>query len=372
LTGEALRSITLVDATDLTSWANRRDAQELLPRVLRRLVHATVRRALRVGFPAGDAVQLAGWDGIVAVEEGTPFVPHGVSAWELGVNRDVKGKADKDYETRGGNPRGIDPATSTFVFVTPRLWMGKAEWVVTRQGEGIWREVRAYDADDLEAWLELAPAVYVWFSILAGKHPEHATDLGTAWEDWAGVTRPPTTAGLVLSGRGEIAEKMRAWLDEGTGPLALQADSRDEALAVFAAVVHQLPPEERVKHLSRALVVRDLAAWHHLASSEESLILVPVFDSREALSRAERGGHRIVVPLGGPDAIAANTLVAPRISRDEAAKALVTTGMSEERASDLALLARRASARSVAGSPRVPRCSNPSGRARPQPALCYR
>jgi hypothetical protein len=315
-----------------------------------------VPRALHVGFPAGDAVQLGGWDGIVVVEEGTPFVPQGASAWELGVSRDVRGKANTDYETRRANPRGIDPATSSFVFVTPRRWMGKAEWVATRQGEGVWREVRAYDADDLEAWLELAPAVHVWFSIAAGKHPEHTTDLGTEWADWAEVTRPPTTTDLVLSGRGDVAERIRTWLGDPSGPLVLHAESRDEALAVFAAAVHQLPPEARVEHLSRALVVRDIAAWHHLAASPEPLILVPLFDSREGLSRAERGGHRIVIPLGGGDSVSANTLTIPRLSTDAATAALVTAGMSEERARDLALLARRSLSsfrRKVAVSPEV-------------------
>ena len=44
-------SALLVDATDLDRWGQRRDAQALLPRLLRRLIHATTQR---------------GWDGIVA------------------------------------------------------------------------------------------------------------------------------------------------------------------------------------------------------------------------------------------------------------------------------------------------------------------
>jgi len=45
-------------------------------------------------------------------------VPNGISAWEMGTNKDVKRKADSDYEKRRGDLRGIDPAQSTFVFVT--------------------------------------------------------------------------------------------------------------------------------------------------------------------------------------------------------------------------------------------------------------
>ncbi len=50
-----------------------------------------------------------------------------------------------------------------------------------RQAEGFWREVRVYDADDLETWLESASAVHVWLSILLGNHPEVAADIEIFW-----------------------------------------------------------------------------------------------------------------------------------------------------------------------------------------------
>src|SRR4051794_416187 len=115
-----MKSITLADATDLASWANRLDAQAQLPRLLRRLVLATVERTIGVSFRAGEGVQLGGWDGLVSIEAGNAFVPDGVSSWELGTNRDVKGKADEDYDKRSGDPGDLDPSRSAFVFVTPR------------------------------------------------------------------------------------------------------------------------------------------------------------------------------------------------------------------------------------------------------------
>jgi hypothetical protein len=114
----------LVDGTDLTSWASRRDAQGLLPQILRRLVHATVDRVRQIGFPAGEGVQLGGWDGIVFAEEGNAFVPDGTSAWEMSTEQNIKRKADHDYKARCENPRGLDPAESTFVFVT--LWVANS------------------------------------------------------------------------------------------------------------------------------------------------------------------------------------------------------------------------------------------------------
>src|SRR5689334_12550981 len=110
---------TLATATDLTRWANLQPARYKLPLVVRRLIHATVERVERIGFPADEGVQLGGWDGIVVVEIGNAFVPNGCSVWELGVNREVKGKADDDYEKRCKDSLGLDPAATTFIFVTP-------------------------------------------------------------------------------------------------------------------------------------------------------------------------------------------------------------------------------------------------------------
>jgi len=60
-----MASITLVDARDFERWANSRRAQEQLPGLIRRLIHATTSTATPIGLPAGDAVQQGGYDGIV-------------------------------------------------------------------------------------------------------------------------------------------------------------------------------------------------------------------------------------------------------------------------------------------------------------------
>jgi hypothetical protein len=331
----------LVTGTDLNLWANRRDAQGVLPQLVRRLIHATIRRVLRIGFPAGEAVQMGGWDGILVVEEGNAFVPDGQSVWEFGTNRDVKTKADNDYEKRVANPLGITPAETAFFFVTPRRWGNKDDWAAERQAEGVWREVRAYDADDLEAWLEQAPAVHVWLSILLGKHPEGATDLSTFWRDWSEATDPPLTPSLVIADRREVAAKVLEWTREEPSVLALRADSREEALSFFLAAVHELPVEERVALLARGAVVHEAAAWRRLSASVDALLLGVMFDDRSMVGGAVRQAHHVLVPLGRGDSAASGTLGLPRLSRDAAEAALAEMGIPRERASVLATLARR-------------------------------
>ena len=225
----------LVSATDIEWWANRRDAQEVLPQLIRRLIYATVPRIVQLEFRGDEGIQLGGWDGILKVELGHAFVPCGVSVWELSSEKAIKGKADDEYKKRTANPLGITPSEASFVFVTTRRWAKKSQWAMDRQREGVWRDVRAFDADDLETWLEMAPAVHVWFSMHLGKRPHGATDAETYWRDWAGATRPAMSPDLVLAGRQTVLDHIHRWIEDPAQTLTLKAETQAEAIAVFVA-----------------------------------------------------------------------------------------------------------------------------------------
>lgn len=141
---------------------------------------------------AGEGTRLAGFDGIVESTEPHPYIPRGTSVWEMGVNADRKAKADSDYTTRTTNPLTVTPANTTFVFVTPRRWVGKDEWVKHRKAEGRWQDVRVIDADELEGWLSIAPPVAGWLAPLLGQ-PSHGVHSVERY--WTGRT------GRALEGR---------------------------------------------------------------------------------------------------------------------------------------------------------------------------
>ena len=334
-----MQLVTYVNVADLIQWAMRRDSQALLPQLVRQLVLASAEQIIRISLPSGDSVQLAGWDGIVEVKEGNEFVPDGLSAWELSTRHDIGTKADEDYEKRSRDSKGIDPAPSTFVFVTPRRWQSKNEWAVTKR-KGIWHDVRAYDADDIMAWLELAPSVHVWFSILLGKHPENVIDVENFWEDWSNATRPSLPPEFILSGRDEVAKQIYSWLVNPEEPIALKAESREEAMAVFSATIKKLPLNEQAQYLARTIIVFDQLAWNRLAASDRHLILIHAFESHDAIPRAMRLGHYVVVPLGRSDSTTHSTIVIPPLSREETTRVLISLGVAEDPAHDLATLAR--------------------------------
>jgi hypothetical protein len=76
------------------------------------------------------------------------------SGWEFGTDEDPREKAEKDYKGRVNSVPADDRADCTFIFVTPRNWSGKTEWAPKKNESGDWRAVRAFDASDLEQWLE--------------------------------------------------------------------------------------------------------------------------------------------------------------------------------------------------------------------------
>jgi len=365
---------TLINATDLNLWASRREAQSKLPQLLRRLIRATTPNAKRISFPADEGVQLGGWDGIVEVEAGNDFVPDGTSGWELGVSRDVKGKADDDYGKRTANPGEIDPAKSTFIFVTPRRWGGKDDWITEKVKEGKWLDVCAYDADDIEAFLEIAPAIHIWASILLGIRPEGAIDVDNYWSEWASVTRPQTTPALVVVGRQEAVNGVSQWLQGQPSCLSLQAETQDEAVAFLAACIQLLPEDVRDAVLARSVVVEHEVEWRRLSLHPEPLVLIPTFADRSVVASAVQRGHHVLLPLGLSEAATTANIALKRPHRDAVQQALEEMQVPQQQVNGLATLGRRslsALRRRLAINPSllVPKWADPSEARALLPAL---
>src|SRR5712692_401374 len=329
---------TLANAADLAQWANRLDAQGLLPKLIRRLMLATAGDITRIGVRSEEGIRYSGFDGITEVGKGNAFVPTGLSVWEMGVNQDPKGKAADDYIKRTKDPLGIDPSLTTFVFIPPRRWSGKEPWVEDKRLSGTWRDVWVRDADDLETWLELAPAVHAWISCLLDKDPGDTQALDTFWMDWREATKPPLSRELIIAGWDEAVERVIHQLQGPPGVLTVRADAQDEALAFIAAALEQLPEGERDAVFARALVVESVQAWRQITLTKQSMVLLPTFKPVDVV-QATRRGHHILIPAGREAAESSGMMILQRPSRQAAAGALQAMGLNEEHASSLASLA---------------------------------
>lgn len=347
----------LLTAREIELWAGSTPAASMLPRLVRRLILAGP-SVTRATIRADEGVMTQGWDGLVESFAPSAFVPDGLSCWEIGTGGRPRTKAESDYATRSSNPLGIDPAEATFVFVTPRRWVGKEEWRQEKLAEKKWRDVRAYDVDDLEAWLEETPAVHVWFSELLGRDPRNAESVDNWWTSWSQMTRPATPASLILAGRDEVAERLRQALSSQANAVAIESGSVEEALAFLAAVLVAAPSEEAEQFLARSVIISSPAAWARAIVSGSPLILVANFAVSD-IAPALRRNHQVVL-LARPDdwGPEVETIALPPLGRREAQDALGESGFDWQNASALAALARRSLAafrrRIGAGVPRRP------------------
>ena len=144
------------DASEIENWADSDDARSKLPNLVRWLI-GELGNEVTFDIPGGSSVVRSGWDGLTLAVRGTRWVPQGNACWEFSCNKNIKKAADDNYEKRTANPLGIDVSTSTFIFVTPRRWSGKREWVREHSESSPWAAVLCWDADDLVARLEDAP-----------------------------------------------------------------------------------------------------------------------------------------------------------------------------------------------------------------------
>lgn len=340
-----MNSILNVTALEIDAWSSQANSKHLFPDLVRRLIFATAPRLLQIDFPAGDSTYEGGWDGIVLDILGSAFIPEGISGWELGTVKDKGKKAREDYDERSSNPRTLDPAETTFVLVTSRNWGAddKRNWADDKKSEGKWKDVRLYDAKDIELWLNDAPAVQYWFSKLINKRPKGAIDLESYWLDWEAQTNPIIPSVLLTAGRKKVTDEANSWLKGSTPSLAIRADSRPEAIAVFAATILLLQPDEQLTYFTHCVVVKNEEAWPDLTSITTPLILIPLFENRsQAVASAIRQGHRVFLPLDRADNNwRGSATEVPRLPRLEVEVVLRNIGLSDEKAARLAGVARR-------------------------------
>lgn len=239
--GRHAPTLVEIKAHQIEKWADTIRAREDLPALLRRLVITTGGKLTRIDFPAFDNAQRRGWDGEVVGATPTPWVPEGRSVWEVSCDGNPERKANKkDYLKRTNALPPDERRDTTFVFVTPRNWQGKGGWVAEKAALGEWRDVRAYDASDLEQWLEQSAETQVWFAERLGEPVSGFRSPDRCWSRWADACEPALSPSMFSVAEGSSAD-LKRWLDAPpTRPFLISADSPDEALAFACHLVQEM------------------------------------------------------------------------------------------------------------------------------------
>ena len=326
-----------VSAQDLSDWANRTDGPVSLPTLLAKLVQAALDPSIELRFPSDEGTRHPGWDGITTAANGNAYVPKGCVGWELSAQRqNIPAKATNDYDKRTIAPGSLDPATSTYVFVTLHHWPRKDAWAKARQAKGPWHEVRVYDADDLVHWIEQHPAVGLWIAGRLDKRPPGTRELDEVWEEWSLATEWRLTEDLVLADRSEDSAEILRWMRGEPSILSLQATTAYEVAAFFHATLSELPNDLAKAYRARTLVATTAEAARALGNAPAPLILL-LIEPNPGLARVlTKQGHFVLQAYDERLIGRGEIRALARPSREGIAIALQGTGMATPRAQALA------------------------------------
>lgn len=216
-----------IEIRDITRWAGEKESHDGLPELVHRLLRETP-GVTRIDLPTGDSSRYRGWDGLVTATAGSVWLPEGRSCWEIGCDADAKKKADSDYGNRIRDTKGIDPATVTYICVTPRQWAGGRAWAAGKTATGPWKEVRVLDAGDLLQWLADCRRAALWFRVTVMKDEKSRqkwNDVTIGWDPDALRYEAGPLSWLTwrarlteeLFGRDEERADLLRWAREGGG-----------------------------------------------------------------------------------------------------------------------------------------------------------
>lgn len=330
--------LDFIDGQAIAEWAARVGASHQLPRLIRRLIWATLspREIKRIHFPAGADVLLPGFDGELEATVESQWIPEGRSVWELSVESQSSNKARKDYEKRRDSLEASERAQLTYVAVSARRWKDqtKQNWIDSRKADG-WKELHLLTAVELAEWLERAPALAVSFAEEIGRLPQGLMPLNFAWKAWSQRSNPTTTQELVLVGRAGQQTKLVEKLAADAGPIVVEADSPNEAYGFILAVLTGSDDVEvRDRFASRSLVVSDSSQAKALAGHQGLIVIQQTgeFDLMSAL----RDRHHVLVPLGREDLRGRDSIRLDRASRFDFAQVLKKLGFADAEADRLA------------------------------------
>ena len=238
---------------DIEDWGmDRIETRSRLAVLLRRLVNTTIEDISQIDFPANDDSHRPDWDGTTDVPSGNPWVPGGKSGWEFGTKKKPRPKADDDY-TKSLKISEVERLQTTFVFVTTMRWPRKSDWVAQRRMKKKWKDVRAYDASDLEQWLEQSIPAQVWFSTEIRIPSKGTIAIRSHWKAWSADCKPALIHSLFSEALSDddVLKKFAKKL-EINETVTISADSYDEGLAFIDAA---FASDEKLQDLLDRMVI---------------------------------------------------------------------------------------------------------------------
>lgn len=256
------RKINLLDirSNDINNWADNSEARDEFPEIIKKLVYTASNQIDKLKFLSREDGNNPGWDGIVNNTGVHPHIPYGRSCWEIGTNKRPKEKADDDYNKRTlQTEEGIRHA-STFVFVTPRPWRNKEQWIQAKREDGEWKEIKVIDCVELTSWINQQPTIKLLFlEKYLGQSLDGIHGLEYEWNRWSKYTKIELPPFLFKKEIYLNKDKLVHWIRNKTqSSFVISGDSLLEGIAFLKCLLDE-PEFEQIRNNAVCISKEDSA-----------------------------------------------------------------------------------------------------------------
>ncbi|WP_131861697.1 hypothetical protein [Agrobacterium tumefaciens] len=228
----------------------------------------------------------------------------------------------------------------TFVFVTPRSWDNASlklpDLERSYREKKDFADVKIIDAPQLQDWIEQREAVGARYAreILPRIPQFGLRDTNEFWREFSNLYSPTLTEDVVLCARQAQADTIIHHLLATSGSLVYLSDGPDEVTALAVAAIRRADEGQRKYLEARTLIVDTDEAGRTFTNSKSLSFIVSPSAQKSAGPLSKFGP---VVTGMGMDTTRKGYERLSRASRTQMQQALITIGLSEEKALDLAI-----------------------------------
>ena len=302
----------LITSTDLQNWAKTRESEQYLPLLLRRLIINNVgfNNIQYIKIPGGDSIWKPGVDGkILTRVDSLLGEKNKTYLVECGQCIDYKQKFEKDLRKRTNQLEGIKQKNSVFVFITTSKIQDADEVLqATRnkvENSDLWADIKLFDADSIETWLDHDFATFAWLADIMGKQSNGLKDFDGFWRVWRASTEIPIDEDVILARSGNYQSEINKFLNKDSGVFHIKSASRKESLLFFMASILKAPfKEDAIDAIkSKIVIVQNADVWNRVVEDGEAskFILIPLFGIPENLGFLVDKCLQVFIPMDEND-----------------------------------------------------------------------
>lgn len=272
----------LIDAQKLKIWFSdkARQAQGIFPELISKLIKESFVSIKDMRFPNNEMIYLDGWDGYLHNEYDTRFVAKGESVWELGATTSNSiEKLRSDYKKRTSQTSKAEREKLTFYLVTPIALQSSQMTKLNKEfSQGGWKEVKIYDAIQLEEWLSNCINTSLWLYEQFENKKLDITYFDKAFDTFMSRTNPKMVQELFTASRDKQVNEFLSSVVKDTKTL-ITGPSRIEVYGFILSAIHSNLKSIEVE---RVIVCNSYNSFKQLDSNVRDKIIICNFIIEES------------------------------------------------------------------------------------------